>query len=48
MTTAAGLSVAMPVSVVLSWFEGRIDNERAFADYAISILNTPAERGDGA
>lgn len=48
MTTAAGLSVAMPVSVVLSWFEGRIDDERAFADYAIAILNTPAERGDGA
>ena len=48
MTTAAGLSVAMPVSVVLSWFEGRIDDERAFADHAIAILNTPAERGDGA
>ena len=48
MTTAAGLSVAMPVSVALSWFEGRIDAERAFADYAISVLNTPAERGDGA
>jgi len=49
MTTAAGLSVAMPASVALSWFEGRIDAERAFADYAISILNTPAETGrDGA
>ena len=48
MTTAAGLSVAMPVSVALSWFEGRIDDERAFADHAIAILNTPAERGDGA
>ncbi len=47
ITTAAGLSVAMPVSVILSWFEGRIDSERAFADYAISVLNTPAERGDG-
>ena len=49
MTTAAGLSVAMPASVALSWFEGRIDAERAFADYAISILTTPAEAGrDGA
>ena len=49
MTTAAGLSVAMPASVALSWFEGRIDTERAFADYAISILTTPAETGrDGA
>ena len=49
MTTAAGLSVAMPASVALSWFEGRIDAERAFADYAISILTIPAETGrDGA
>lgn len=28
LTTAAGLAVAIPFSVVGSWFEGRIENER--------------------
>lgn len=49
LTTAAGLSVAMPTSVVLSWFESRIDAERAFADYAVSVLTRPTrEAGHGA
>lgn len=41
LTTAAGLSVAMPAFVALSWFETRIDAERAFAEYAIATLTTP-------
>jgi biopolymer transport protein ExbB len=28
LTTAAGLAVAMPVSLVLTWFETRVENER--------------------
>lgn len=28
LTTAAGLAVAMPVSLVLAWFEARLENER--------------------
>jgi len=28
LTTATGLAVAMPVSLVLTWFESRIENER--------------------
>lgn len=36
LTTAAGLAVAMPVSVVLTWFETRVENERI----AIETLTT--------
>lgn len=28
LTTACGLAVAMPVSLLLTWFETRIENER--------------------
>ncbi|MDZ7603567.1 MAG: MotA/TolQ/ExbB proton channel family protein [Hoeflea sp.] len=28
LTTAVGLAVAMPVSVILTWFETRVENER--------------------
>ena len=42
LTTAAGLSVAMPTSIALSWFEARIDTERSFAEFAIATLITPA------
>lgn len=41
LTTAAGLSVAMPTSIALSWFEAQIDRERAFAEYAFAVLLTP-------
>ena len=27
LTTAVGLAVAMPVSVILTWFETRVENE---------------------
>ena len=41
LTTAAGLAVAMPASVVLSWFESRIAEERALADHALSMVLGP-------
>ena len=41
LTTAAGLAVAMPASVVLSWFESRIAEERALADHALSVVLGP-------
>ena len=44
MTTAAGLAVAMPTSIALSWFEARMDNERGLAEHAFSIVATPAAR----
>lgn len=36
LTTAVGLAVAMPVSVALTWFESRIENERV----AVETLTT--------
>lgn len=41
MTTAAGLAVAMPTSVVLAWFESRIDRERVFIGQAIMTITAP-------
>ncbi|MFN3662367.1 MotA/TolQ/ExbB proton channel family protein [Yoonia sp.] len=35
MTTAAGLAVAMPLSAILSWFEGRMASERRMAETLI-------------
>ncbi|MGX0976802.1 biopolymer transport protein ExbB [Roseovarius sp. MBR-51] len=44
LTTAAGLAVAMPASVVLSWFESRMAEERALADHALSVVLGPDTR----
>ncbi|MFV0243841.1 MAG: MotA/TolQ/ExbB proton channel family protein [Qingshengfaniella sp.] len=41
MTTAAGLAVAMPAALVLSWFESRVARERALADLALNRLLCP-------
>lgn len=41
LTTAAGLAVAMPTSIVLSWLEARMDAERGFAENAIQVLLNP-------
>jgi biopolymer transport protein ExbB len=41
LTTAAGLTVAMPTSIALTWFESRIDQERAFASHAFSVIKAP-------
>ncbi|EAQ05714.1 MULTISPECIES: MotA/TolQ/ExbB proton channel family protein [Yoonia] len=35
MTTAAGLAVAMPLSAILSWLEGRMAHERRMAEALI-------------
>lgn len=44
MTTAAGLAVAMPVSLVVTWLEGRLESERV----AIETLATQVLVGRGA
>ncbi len=44
MTTAAGLAVAMPTSVVHSWLEGRMEAERGIADRAIQTALRPRGR----
>lgn len=38
LTTAAGLSVAMPTSMALSWFEARVDADRSLADYTLKAI----------
>ncbi|WP_417258955.1 MotA/TolQ/ExbB proton channel family protein [Celeribacter sp.] len=43
LTTAVGLAVAMPTSLVLSWFETRMDKERTFAERAIHTVLSPTE-----
>lgn len=41
LTTAVGLVVAMPTSVVLNWFEGRMDADRVIAGRAIQTVLKP-------
>ncbi|MEM9788608.1 MAG: MotA/TolQ/ExbB proton channel family protein [Pseudomonadota bacterium] len=41
MTTAAGLAVAMPTSILHSWLESRMDAERGLADQAIQTVLRP-------
>ena len=36
LTTAAGLAVAMPVSLILTWFETKVEDERV----AIQTMTT--------
>ena len=48
LTTAVGLAVAMPTSMVLSWFESRMDAERVIADHAILSVLHPQGRGGAA
>ena len=43
LTTAVGLAVAMPTSVVLAWFESRMQAERVLAGHAISAIRSPIE-----
>ncbi|QBF30454.1 MotA/TolQ/ExbB proton channel family protein [Thalassococcus sp. S3] len=42
LTTAVGLAIAMPVSAALSWFEARMDAERALADHALRRVLFPS------
>jgi biopolymer transport protein ExbB len=46
LTTAAGLAVAMPVSLVLTWFETRLDNERVAIETLTSSLLSQRAIGD--
>ncbi|MEO9613178.1 MAG: MotA/TolQ/ExbB proton channel family protein [Nitratireductor sp.] len=49
LTTAAGLAVAMPVSLVLTWFETRIENERvAIETVTTAFLSQQALGSSGA
>ncbi|WP_171117896.1 MotA/TolQ/ExbB proton channel family protein [Ruegeria sp. HKCCA5463] len=41
MTTAAGLAVAMPTSLVLTWFEARMTRERVFTNRALRTVFAP-------
>ncbi|WP_170365109.1 MotA/TolQ/ExbB proton channel family protein [Ruegeria arenilitoris] len=41
MTTAAGLALAMPTSLVLTWFEARMTRERVFANRALRTVFAP-------
>lgn len=41
LTTAVGLAVAMPTSLLLSWFEARMDADRVMAQKAISTILSP-------
>lgn len=41
LTTAVGLAVAMPTSLILTWFESRMSRERAFADLALRTVLAP-------
>lgn len=43
LTTAVGLAVAMPTSVVLSWLEARMTAERVFAEQALTTILAPRE-----
>jgi biopolymer transport protein ExbB len=46
LTTAAGLAVAMPTSIALSWFEARMQRERVFTNLALRTVFAPGH-GDG-
>lgn len=45
LTTAVGLAVAIPTSMVLAWLESRTARERVFADKALRTVLTPAQTG---
>ncbi|WP_428928398.1 MotA/TolQ/ExbB proton channel family protein [Marinibacterium sp. SX1] len=41
LTTAAGLAVAMPTSLILNWFEARMRRDRVFANRALRVVFAP-------
>lgn len=43
LTTAAGLAVAMPTSMILAWLESRTARERVFADKALRTVMVPTQ-----
>ena len=46
LTTAAGLAVAMPVSLVLTWFETRVENERVAIETTATSFFSQTAMGD--
>ncbi|HEX9857521.1 MAG TPA: MotA/TolQ/ExbB proton channel family protein [Paracoccaceae bacterium] len=42
LTTAVGLAVAMPVSVLLTWFESLVARERRLAEVLVEVVCGPA------
>lgn len=44
LTTAVGLAVAMPTSLVHSWLEGRMDADRVLAEHAVATVLFPRDR----
>ncbi|WP_407943295.1 MotA/TolQ/ExbB proton channel family protein [Mangrovicoccus ximenensis] len=48
LTTAAGLAVAMPASVLLGWFDARLARHRRTADEALEELLAPGVLTHGA
>lgn len=46
LTTAAGLAVAMPVSLLLTWFETRVENERVAVETITTSFLTQQALGD--
>lgn len=46
LTTAAGLAVAIPFSVIGSWFEGRIENERVAMETFLTEFFARIDRQD--
>ncbi len=43
LTTAVGLAVAIPTSMILTWLESRMARERVFADRALRTVFVPQE-----
>jgi len=43
LTTAVGLAVAMPTSMILAWLESRTSRERVFADKALRTVLVPGQ-----
>jgi len=43
LTTAVGLAVAMPASILLSWFEGRMEGERVLTEQIIRTVTAPSQ-----
>ena len=48
LTTAAGLAVAMPTSLVLTWFESRMTRERIFTNRALRTVFAPGHAAHNA
>lgn len=44
LTTAAGLAVAMPTALLLSWLEARLERERVFVEEALTRILSPRKK----